>query len=126
MDEAQLQATHAAFGPLCTDQSRCNFLAECKKSNKTGEIASLIEALLYLESLAHAKNVEFIIPYHSKHAGNVATGDWFPKTNYKLILTLKKVYTVVSGHKKIQLQWVKGHAKVLGNELAEHSRQLHR
>jgi len=49
----------------------------------------------------------------------MATGDWFPKTNYHIIAMLKKIYAVVTRHRKIQLQWVKGHSKVLGNELAE-------
>ena len=78
-----------------------------------------MQALFYLEAQTGAENIEYIIHYDSKYACNMATGDWFPKTNYHIVAVLKKVHTAVIRHRKIQLQWVKGHSKVLGNDLAD-------
>jgi hypothetical protein len=78
-----------------------------------------MQALFYLEAQTGAENIEYIIHYDSKYACNMATGDWFPKTNYHIVAVLKKVHTAVIRHRKIQLQWVKGHSKVIGNELAD-------
>ncbi len=48
----------------------------------------------------------------------MSTGEWFPKTNYHIIATLRKVCGAVSKGQMIKLHWAKGHSKVLGNELA--------
>jgi hypothetical protein len=49
----------------------------------------------------------------------MATGGWFPKTNFALVALLKKIFAVVSKRHTIKLSWVKGRSKVTGNELAD-------
>ncbi len=119
MDETQQQPTRTAFGPLCIGKTRASYIAECKRSNNTAEISALVEALLYLGAQSDTENIEYIIHYDSKYSCNLGTGDSFPKPNFNIIAMLKKVCSAVSRHRKIDLQRVKGHSNVLGNELAD-------
>ena len=103
-----------ASGPVSTDPHHIKYLGSRVGSNNTGELSAIIEALLF--ALEH-DYTQVVIHSDSQWSINMITGKWRPKTNKELVILAQRL--AFRSGLTVHLQWVKGHADIEGNVLAD-------
>ena len=76
-----------ATGPVQTDPTKPDYIGALVGSNNTGELSAIYWALVYADRLRPDSEVE--IRGDSMYAGKMATGEWRPKSNQKLVQNVR-------------------------------------
>ena len=82
----------------------------------TNNIAELMAILYAIKKCRIYRNIPLIINTDSEYSINVITGKYKPKKNIDLIMEIREA---ASDHCHVSYQWVKGHSKSKGNNIAD-------
>ena len=108
------------YGPVVTDESDQRWLGAQKHSNNTAELTAIAEALTWLQTEAPGpEHVPVSIRYDSQYAANAVQGATQAQANRQLVEKCREIHVKVQARRAIDWTWVKGHAQVAGNEMAD-------
>ncbi|CAE7559731.1 rnhA [Symbiodinium natans] len=108
------------FGPVEVNRSSPFSLGAEVCSNNTAELTAFGEALLWLRDEAPGpKDRPAVLCYDSQYAKKAMTGENRAHANLDLVASVQGLWQDMSTRRRLQLNWVKGHAGDVGNELAD-------
>ena len=113
------------YGPVMTDMWDHRWLGAREKTNNTGELSAIGEAMLWLAQEAPDEGgLPVMLRYDSEYAANIALGRYDPQTNEELAREVKRTVTEVMEKRVITWQHVYGHTGAVDNEVADRCADL--
>ena len=109
----------ASCGPVTLNSVHPLYLGATKRTNNTGEVSAMIEALIWV--LAHlsqeSRSIHFVVD--SSYVLNIVTARCIAKHNILLTTIMKFLWDKVQRVHRVTIAWVKSHTGVYGNERAD-------
>ena len=108
------------WGPVVIDSGHAHYLGAEKKSNNTGELSGVAEALLWLRD-EEGSDGPAALCYDSTYAANITSGAFRAHKNVDLAKTCRDLYCSEGTRRKrkLALEHVKGHSGDALNERAD-------
>ena len=108
------------WGPVVIDSGHAHYLGAEKKSNNTGELSGVAEALLWLRD-EEGGDGPAALCYDSTYAANITSGAFRAHKNVDLAKTCRDLYCSEGTRRKrkLALEHVKGHSGDALNERAD-------
>ena len=107
-------------GPVVTQQWDHRWLGARAKTNNTGELSAIGEAMMWLRDEAPDDGkVPVLFRYDSEYAAGLAQSRYEPKTNEELARQVAMITTEVMEKRVIVWEHVYGHTGALDNEMAD-------
>ena len=115
----------SACGPVDVESKSSMFLGAERWTNNTAELSAAAEFLLWL--IAQAENPELgikddstvVLHSDSRYVIGLVTGRFHPRENIILTKLVRHLWKTAVARFDLHVAWVKGHANVHGNELAD-------
>ena len=112
--------SHCLYGPVMSNMWDHRWIGARERTNNTGELSAIIEAMLWLLQEAPDNGIEpVMLRYDSEYAAKLATGRWSPQCNQELVSEARKAVDEVMERRTITWQHVYGHTGAHDNELAD-------
>ena len=108
------------WGPVVIDSGHAHYLGAEKKSNNTGELSGVAEALLWLRD-EEGSDGPAALCYDSTYAANITSGAFRAHKNVDLAKTCRDLYCSEGTRRKrkLALEHVRGHSGDALNERAD-------
>ena len=108
------------YGPVVVDTASHLWLGATARTNNTGELTAVGEAMLWLLGEAPDDGTTAVeLRYDSEYAAKVAQGCWKPEANRQLAEKVRSLVSQVQENRVITWTHVYGHAGHHDNELAD-------
>ena len=118
------------FGQVSTRQSDLAFIGAEHGSNNTGEVSTVVEALVWACSDEVTKEYgsgTLVIKYDSEYATSTTMGRWRAKANKRLVAAARVAYgKAMERYNRVEFVWIRGHSNAHWNDHADHLANLGR
>ena len=111
--------------PVICEEWHPMWIGSREKTNNTGELTAIGEAMLWLLGEAPDDGTLPVeIRFDSKYAANIASGTWLPKSNEELAWKVRQITREVEEKRVIVWTHVYGHSGEHDNELADRAADM--
>eukprot|EP00973_Karenia_brevis_P070211 9758431-Karenia_brevis.AAC.1 len=116
---------YVLHAPVVTAPWHPQWVGARERTNNTGELTAVIEAMMWLRDEAPDNgDIPVLFRFDSYYAANIAQGIWEPKSNEELAEKAREITSIVEGKRQITWQHVYGHSGEHDNELADRAADL--
>ena len=106
------------WGPVETDPGSPWWCGAQRRTNNTGELIGIGQALIWLRDLDETDRPAIML-YDSGYAANMVAGRWQPNTNVNVVQWARGLLAQVEQKRKVHWVHVRGHSGDGGNDRAD-------